>query len=40
MLLVELPVTVVIPAYSPINLPDVASVALTMLPPLATYPNG
>ena len=39
-LLVELAVIVLIPAYSLISLPDVASVALTMLPPLAAYPNG
>ena len=39
-LLVELAVIVLIPAYSLINLPDVASVALTILPPLAAYPNG
>ena len=38
-LLVELPVTVVIPAYSDINLPDVASFSLTILPPLAENPN-
>ena len=39
-LVAALLVTVVIPAYSAINLPDVASVALTILPPLAVYPNG
>ena len=39
-LVAALEVIVVIPAYSEINLPDVASVALTILPPLAAYPNG
>jgi hypothetical protein len=38
-LLVALLVTVVIPAYSDINLPDADSLSLTILPPLAVNPN-